>query len=266
MTLYPWRQYGKNTTEEIASQVESQWETPGGAQEKADKAEENAKEYADENFAKNAFSKVASPGRATVESEDKEDTLTLEAGTGIAITTDPAQKKVTIWTQGTSAPGPHGETHNHDGSDPIPDLQDLIDEFAAHQAETAADDVHGLLSGGKIIEESGSNANGEYIRFADGTQICTRIVEMDLSTRDGNWRYSVVGGGVSIEWAASFTQRPSCSFSLQQNPYGGAGTSNNTVFSNMFIGASSNSTAYIAGSQDISYTMQLCVVAIGRWR
>lgn len=135
MTLYPWRQYGKNTTEEIASQVESQWETPGGAQEKADKAEENAKEYADENFAKNAFSKVASPGRATVESEDKEDTLTLEAGTGIAITTDPAQKKVTIWTQGDSAPGAHGETHNHDGSDPIPDLVQLRDDFDAHKED-----------------------------------------------------------------------------------------------------------------------------------
>lgn len=135
MTLYPWRQYGKNTTEEIASQVESQWETPGGAQQKADQAEENAKKYADENFAKNAFSKVASPGRATVESEDKEDTLTLEAGTGIAITTDPAQKKVTIWTQGDSAPGAHGETHNHDGTDPIPDLVQLRDDFDDYKNE-----------------------------------------------------------------------------------------------------------------------------------
>lgn len=139
MTLYPWRQYGKNTTEEIASQVESQWETPGGAQQKADQAEENAKKYADENFAKNAFSKVASPGRATVESEDKEDTLTLEAGTGIAITTDPAQKKVTIWTQGDSAPGVHGETHNHDGSDPIPDLVQLRDDYEQNAVKKTGD-------------------------------------------------------------------------------------------------------------------------------
>lgn len=146
MTLYPWRQYGKNTTEEIASQVESQWETPGGAQQKADQAEENAKKYADENFAKNAFSKVASPGRATVESEDKEDTLTLEAGTGIAITTDPAQKKVTIWTQGDSAPGAHGETHNHDGSDPIPDLVQVQQDLAEHLDEDVSDDAHGFLT------------------------------------------------------------------------------------------------------------------------
>ena len=31
--------------------------------------------------------------------------------------------------------------------------------------------IVGALSGGNIIER-GSNANGEYVRFADGTQIC----------------------------------------------------------------------------------------------
>src|SRR5690606_18126260 len=42
--------------------------------------------------------------------------------------------------------------------------------------EKAQDDVHSLLSDGKIIEESGSNANGQYVRFADGTFIAYRNV------------------------------------------------------------------------------------------
>lgn len=33
----------------------------------------------------------------------------------------------------------------------------------------------GLLLGGAVIVESGSNANGEYVRFGDGTQICWNV-------------------------------------------------------------------------------------------
>jgi len=32
------------------------------------------------------------------------------------------------------------------------------------------------------VVERGSNANGEYVRFADGTQICTRTVNLDFTT------------------------------------------------------------------------------------
>lgn len=44
-----------------------------------------------------------------------------------------------------------------------------IDE---HIAATAEDDVHGLLSGGFIIEDFGSNDNGSYVRWSNGLQIC----------------------------------------------------------------------------------------------
>ncbi|WP_339182896.1 WD40 repeat domain-containing protein [Paenibacillus sp. FSL R5-0701] len=46
MSRYPWR----NTSEDIAQEAQSQWETPGGAQEKADAAEQAAKDYSDENL------------------------------------------------------------------------------------------------------------------------------------------------------------------------------------------------------------------------
>lgn len=47
MSRYPWR----DTSKDIAEQSSSQWETPGGAQVKADKAEENAEQYSDEKLA-----------------------------------------------------------------------------------------------------------------------------------------------------------------------------------------------------------------------
>lgn len=46
MSRFPWR----NTSEDIAEQSSSQWETPGGAQAKADKAQENAEKYSDEKL------------------------------------------------------------------------------------------------------------------------------------------------------------------------------------------------------------------------
>ena len=44
-----------------------------------------------------------------------------------------------------------------------------------------SDDVHGLSA--VVISESGSNANGYYIRYGDGTQICwlTREVAAELT-------------------------------------------------------------------------------------
>lgn len=45
-------------------------------------------------------------------------------------------------------------------------------DFDAHTNSTGDDDVHGLLSGGKIIEERGENENGNYVKFSDGTQLC----------------------------------------------------------------------------------------------
>ena len=48
------------------------------------------------------------------------------------------------------------------------------DKLTSHLAETAK----------KHITESGSNANGEYVRFDDGTQICYRTVVIDMSNTD----------------------------------------------------------------------------------
>ena len=48
------------------------------------------------------------------------------------------------------------------------DAHGIDDHFDA----TAEDDVHGLLSGGFIIEDFGSNDNGSWVRWSNGLQIC----------------------------------------------------------------------------------------------
>src|SRR5690606_38142753 len=137
-----------------------------------DKVEQEMDEKPDNSFAK--INDVEAEG---------EDAVTIEAGTGITVTTTPEEKKIRITATGEATPGPHGPEHNHDGADPIPDLVQLMDDFGqlrddlmTHLDEKAQDDVHSLLSDGKIIEESRSNANGQYVRFADGTFIAYRNV------------------------------------------------------------------------------------------
>lgn len=75
-----------------------------------------------------------------------------------------------------------------DINDSISQLADMIsglgNDLTEHENKTALDDVHGLLSGGFIIEESGNNDNGRYIRFSDGHQICW-FVEGSYTTVEG---------------------------------------------------------------------------------
>ncbi|MBA9088641.1 lysophospholipase L1-like esterase [Fontibacillus solani] len=118
MSRYPWRH---NTSEDIANQRPSQWETPAGAQEKANQAEQNAKDYTDAHSEvgaevnQNAYSVVNG-----IQATSKTDSIDIEAGTGIIVTPVPLEKKVRITAGGTSIPGLHGAEHVGHGADPIP--------------------------------------------------------------------------------------------------------------------------------------------------
>lgn len=73
---------------------------------------------------------------------------------------------------------------------------------------------------GAIIER-GSNANGEYVRFADGAQICTRRINA-LTLTNLSVSTSGAGGGFrsgenSVTFAASFVATPVTSVSLTNN-------------------------------------------------
>ncbi len=59
--------------------------------------------------------------------------------------------------------------------------------------------------GGDPIVESGSNSDGEWVRFADGTQIVTKLYELAVSS-GATWTYPVpfptVATDISISLAA----------------------------------------------------------------
>lgn len=87
----------------------------------------------------------------------------------------------------------------------------------AWQAALGRGDILGTVSqsgglpSGAVIEH-GSNASGDYVRFADGTQICTALVSVDLSLFGQNQQFS---------YPAAFAARPCGSGVLE--PSGQAG-------------------------------------------
>ncbi|WP_110933257.1 hypothetical protein [Paenibacillus bouchesdurhonensis] len=194
MSRYPWR----DTSEDIADQSTSQWETPGGAQEKADKALQEAKQYSDEKLNahigtgggahalavpngaagfisgqdqakldgisngaepnQNAFSRINN-----IPAGQKEDQVTFTAGVGITVTPDPVNKEIRITSTGTATPGLHGVEHVGDGADPIPEATETVSGLmgAADKVALAAvvEDVEDLAGAGRTTETVKGNAD-----------------------------------------------------------------------------------------------------------
>lgn len=115
----------------------------------------------------------------------------------------------------------------------------------------------GGIPTGQVVER-GSNANGEYVRFADGTQICTASFEATTSINTGpldGWFYS---GEISREFPASFLEVPVVSASARLTGYltqTVASGPTATIFSTFLILSASRGTEVY----QIRYT------AIGRW-
>ena len=105
----------------------------------------------------------------------------------------------------------HSARHENLGADVInlAGLQGESAELVSHKSETASetDDVHDLFSEGRVIEESDSNANGEYVRFADGTQICWHQYDFTFDNNIGkeeDWTYpAAFSVGVGFTWGIS---------------------------------------------------------------
>jgi hypothetical protein len=106
------------------------------------------------------------------------------------------------------------------------------------------------------IVERGSNANGEYIKFADGTLICTRNVTINLlisSALAGGFRSS----GQGWTYPAGFTVAPSVSGALTTLNGMGVSFSAPGTASASFVATAVTSQA----AADVGFNLQ----AIGRW-
>ena len=111
--------------------------------------------------------------------------------------------------------------------------------------------IVGALSAGHIIE-SGDNANGNYVRFADGTQVCWIYNKEDV----GAIRYAT--------FPASFISNPAIAFVAGTNSPSSSG------FNTMFFNASITPTefSYKVEHNNAIYTAisGLAYIAIGKWK
>ena len=113
---------------------------------------------------------------------------------------------------------------------------------------------------GAVIER-GSNSNGEYVRFADGTQICTNDDVANVSVEDeaGNW------------WRSeSFTWDFPVGFAGRPLTYGGIGGTSGSDL-NRVVGCFGQSSASQATGRVFSATgasgttSRIGLCAVGRW-
>ena len=103
---------------------------------------------------------------------------------------------------------------------------------------------------GAIIER-GSNANGEYVRFADGSQTCLKAVS--IAFFQANTYYNAVS-----DWPAAFSLAPrvlACIASSNASP----------TSSILFTGSSTAITAVVAGACNAVNTSSIVLLAEGRW-
>jgi len=104
---------------------------------------------------------------------------------------------------------------------------------------------------GAVIER-GSNAQGDYVRFADGTQICTATVSVDIDQATGALFWS---GANTHDFPMAFAQTPTASGSLHSSA---AGWANGRAEQTTRWGFSAFGTASLTGET-------IALIAIGRW-
>ncbi|SFE11610.1 hypothetical protein SAMN04487969_101137 [Paenibacillus algorifonticola] len=168
----------------------------------------------------NAFAKVNN-----LDAGAESDTLTVEGGTGITVTTNPVSKKVIITATGASTPGAHGSSHTEHGADPVPNATvtegGLMSAADKVELTELADDIvnmpynvyrQAIINGNFDIWQRGTSfASDGYtadrwqsLNFADGgtlPSITRSRQQLPLGVLDGaSYYYSISlnGAGSSL--------------------------------------------------------------------
>jgi len=172
-----------------------------------------------------------------------------------------------------------GQLKEFEDGDAVPDSSRLGGQLPSHYATQS--DLAGVTPGpefykrsnilgtasqsggvptGAIIER-GSNANGEYIRWADGTQICTKILTVSLAI-DIVFGSMYASAAIQLGTpAASFINTPAVS------PTGWDATGNSLLtFTNTAPTASNLGVLYLGRpSSQGALNRHVHVTATGRW-
>ena len=133
-----------------------------------------------------------------------------------------------------------------------------IDE---HFDATAEDDVHGLLSGGFIIEDFGSNDNGSWVRWSNGLQVCwgSKTFPGEGWTGSGDKRYLT---GQSLTFPVTFDSVPTFFGTTQDSSI----AARSAKLASFNVSTSAVSNMAFNGWGTTSSSFYLYWLAIGWWK
>lgn len=108
------------------------------------------------------------------------------------------------------------------------------------------------------IVERGSNANGSYVRLADGTQICSVVRSLNIGniSAAGNIYRDILAWGGGWTFPAAFASVPSVSFSLESSVFWLSGGATTTTGTGLIT---------VLGYANFINTTNAHGIAIGRW-
>ena len=109
------------------------------------------------------------------------------------------------------------------------------------------------------IVESGSNDNGSYIKYSDGTMICTKKISGSVSIST-SWSSLYVGEVDLGSSSQSFTSVPVVNYSMIGEYVFLGGTSTKPTVSNL------GTISLIRPTSQASIPYEIDVIAIGRWK
>lgn len=127
----------------------------------------------------------------------------------------------------------------------------------------------GLLLGGAVIVESGSNENGEYVRFGDGTQICWQRFYAGTRTYVGEGTYANPYRSNTINWTfpKPFMSPPTLSLTGQVASGNASARANSCGCSTDITGTRVvNIQCVMLTSNNTAADVYIYALAIGRWK
>lgn len=121
-------------------------------------------------------------------------------------------------------------------------------------------DFKAITIGSSPIIESGSNSNGNYIKYADGTMICTKSIQVTSSVTNGWGNMYESTSAVSLgNWVEEFYYTPVVSATKMS----GGGCWFELIES---VSKSSCGRTYLVSAVSRNITVWINIIGIGRWK
>ncbi len=129
--------------------------------------------------------------------------------------------------------------------------------------------IKGMADGAEAIQanftaigvtEKGTNANGTYVKFSDGTMICHGRVSISSLAITGPWGSSYLSPALSVTFPATFVEAPPAITANMENTTGDIATWYNVLASTISFDG------YFGSAVSRTFACTLSWMAIGRWK